>query len=67
MEVLLSDGNKLGLHSQEKCLSYLGSRLRTVLEGITSEMTDVEVGRFLLERVLFVHCATLKTSSTHSV
>lgn len=60
VEVLLSDGNKLGLHSQEKCLAYLGSRLRTVLEGITNEMTDVEVGRFLLERVLFVHCANFK-------
>lgn len=35
VEVLLSDGNKLGLYSQEQCLAYLGSRLRTVLEGIT--------------------------------
>jgi hypothetical protein len=35
IEVLLSDGNKLGLYSQEQCLAYLGSRLRTVLEGVT--------------------------------
>lgn len=38
----------------------MGSRLRTVLEGITSDMTDIEIGRFLLERVLFVHCRTYK-------
>ena len=35
IEVLLADGNKLGLYSQEQCLAYLGSRLRSVLEGIT--------------------------------
>jgi DNA-directed RNA polymerase I subunit RPA2 len=60
VEVMLSDGHKLGLHSQEKCLAYLGSRLRTVLEGVTQDMTDIEVGRFLLERVLFVHCSNFK-------
>lgn len=38
----------------------MGSRLRTVLEGITSDMSDIEVGRFLLERVLFVHCTSYK-------
>ena len=38
----------------------MGSRLRTVLEGITSDMTDTEIGRFLLERVLFVHCRAYK-------
>jgi len=54
---LLADGNKLGLYSQEQCLSYLGSRLRTVLEGVTLDMNDSDVGRFLLEKVLFVHCS----------
>lgn len=48
------------MFSQEACLQFLGSRLRTVLEGITSEMTDIEVGRFLLERILFVHCSAYK-------
>ena len=60
VEVLLGDGYKLGLHSQEKCQQYLGSRLRSILEGILSDMTDIEVGRFLLDRVLFVHCAAYK-------
>lgn len=37
VEVLLADGNKLGLYSQEQCLAYLGSRLRTVLEGVSQD------------------------------
>jgi len=57
---MLADGNKLGLYSQEQCLAYLGSRLRTVLEGVTQDMTDSEVGRFLLDRVLLVHCSQFK-------
>lgn len=60
VEVLLSDGHKLSLYSQEACLQYMGSRLRTVLEGVTPDMTDTEVGRFLLERILFVHCRGFK-------
>ena len=40
VEVMLADGNKLGLFSQEQCLAYLGSRLRTVLEGVTQDMSD---------------------------
>ena len=57
VEVLLSDGYKYGLHSAEKALAFLGSRLRSVLEGISSDLTDIEVGRFFLERILFVHCS----------
>ena len=60
VEVLLSDCHKLSLFSQEACLQYLGSRLRTVLEGVTADMTDIEIGRFLLERILFVHCRAYK-------
>jgi DNA-directed RNA polymerase I subunit RPA2 len=57
VEVLLADGNKLGLYSQEQCLAYLGSRLRTVLEGVSQEQSDSDVGRFLFDRILFVHCS----------
>jgi DNA-directed RNA polymerase I subunit RPA2 len=60
VEVLLADGSKLGLHSQEQCLAYLGSRMRTVLEGISVDMSDTDAGRFLLERLLLVHCAQFK-------
>ena len=31
-----------------------------MLEGLRADMTDAEVGRFLLERVLFVHCSLYK-------
>ena len=41
-------------------MAYLGSRMRTVLDGVTMDMTDVDVGRFLLERVILVHCAQFK-------
>ena len=60
MEILLSDGHKMGLHSTEKCQAFLGTRLRSVLEGITPDMTDIEVGRALLERVIFVHCTNFR-------
>jgi DNA-directed RNA polymerase I subunit RPA2 len=60
MEILLADGQKLGLHSQEACLAYLGSRFRAVLEGVNNEMTDSDVGSFLLDQVIFVHCSTTK-------
>lgn len=60
IEVMLADGNKLSLYSQEQCLAYLGTRLRLVLEGVTQDMSDAEVGRFLFERLLFVHCTQFK-------
>ena len=31
-----------------------------MLEGITPDMTDIEVGRALLERVMFVHCSNFR-------
>lgn len=60
VEILLADGHKLGLRSAEKCQAFLGTRLRSVLDGITADMTDVEVGRALLESVLFVHCSSFR-------
>lgn len=58
--MLLSDSHKLSLFSSDACLQYMGSRLRTVLEGVTADMSDIEIGRFLLERILFVHCRAYK-------
>ena len=34
--------------------------MRSILEGITADMTDIEVGRAFLERVIFVHCESFK-------
>ena len=33
----------------------MGSRFRTVLDGVTADMSDVEVGRFLIESLILVH------------
>lgn len=33
----------------------MGSRFRTVLDGVQQGMSDVEVGRFLLESLILVH------------
>ena len=49
------DAEKYKLYSQNQCLAYIGSRFRTVLDGVQQEMTDVEVGRFLIERLILVH------------
>jgi len=55
VEVILMDGEKYQLYSQNQCLAYIGSRFRIVLDGVQEDMTDVEVGRFLLERLILVH------------
>ena len=55
VEVMLMDGDKYQLFSQNQCLAYMGSRFRTVLDGVQQDMTDVEVGRFLIERLILVH------------
>lgn len=52
---MLQDGAKLGLFSQNQCLAYIGSRFRTVLKGVHSDLSDIEVGSFLIRKHLFVH------------
>lgn len=54
------DGDKYQLFSQNQCLAYIGSRFRTVLDGVQRDMTDVEVGRFLIERLILVHVPNFK-------
>ena len=36
-------------------MAYIGSRFRYVIDGVTTDMSDVEAGRFLLERLICVH------------
>lgn len=31
-----------------------------MLEGVTNDLSDAEVGNFLIERVLLVHCPTTR-------
>ena len=49
------DGAKYDLYSSSQCLAYIGSRFRATLDGVYQEMTDVEVGRFLIEQLILVH------------
>ena len=60
VEVMLCDGNKYQLFSQNQCLQYMGSRFRTVLEGLQEDMSDIEVGRFMIERLILVHVPDFK-------
>jgi len=38
----------------------MGSRFRTVLEGAQEDMSDIEVGRFMIERLILVHVPDFK-------
>ena len=55
IEVLLQEGSKLSLYTQDQCLAYLGSRFRSALVGITHDMTDLDIGRFFIEKHIFVN------------
>jgi len=55
VEGILLDGGKLGLYCQNQCLAYIGSRFRAVLDGVMHDMTDIDVGNFLIERLILVH------------
>lgn len=55
VEVLLQEGQKLSLYTQEQCLGYIGSRMRSALVGITQDMSDIDVGRFFIEQHIFVN------------
>ena len=57
---MLCDGDKYQLFSQNQCLAYIGSRFRTVLNGAQDDMSDIEVGRFLIERLILVHVPDFK-------
>ena len=52
---MLSDAKKYSLYSQTQCLGYIGASFRNVLDGVQQDMSDIEVGRFLIERLILVH------------
>lgn len=49
---------KYNLFTQDQCLQLLGNRFRTVLTGLSQSMTDIEIGRFFLERYILVHASS---------
>lgn len=55
VESILQQGKNLNLYSQEQCQAFLGSRFRTILTGVTDEMTDSEAGVLFLMNHICVH------------
>lgn len=56
VEILLSQYHAERLFTRNDCLAYLGSKFRVVL-GVPKRFSDVEAGRVLLRKVIFVHIA----------
>eukprot|EP00039_Didymoeca_costata_P006993 m.95259 g.95259 ORF g.95259 m.95259 type:complete len:1143 (+) comp13484_c0_seq4:183-3611(+) len=54
VHLLLSESRESGLYSKKSCLAYLGSKFRVVLDA-PPRYTDEQVGRVLLQRLVFVH------------
>jgi DNA-directed RNA polymerase I subunit RPA2 len=54
VELLLRGQKVWGLHTGSQCLDYLGGKFRVVL-NCPDDREDVEVGAYLLERVVLVH------------
>ncbi|EEB08423.1 DNA-directed RNA polymerase I complex subunit Rpa2 [Schizosaccharomyces japonicus yFS275] len=54
VELMLRAYKSYGLSTQTQSLQYLGSKFRVVL-GLAEDLTDVEVGRTLLRRVVLVN------------
>lgn len=38
----------------------MGSRFRAVIDGVQQDMTDVEVGRFLIQQIILVHLPSME-------
>lgn len=55
VEVLLQEGAKLAVYTQDQCHAYLGSILRAALVGLSADMSDVDIGRFFIEKHIFVN------------
>lgn len=55
LELLLRSYNKTyGLYSKQETLAYLGDKFRVVFDG-TPDMSDVEMGKIVLEKIVLVH------------
>jgi DNA-directed RNA polymerase I subunit RPA2 len=54
VELLLRGFKNYGLKTGEQCLQYLGSKFRVVL-GLAEDLSDEQVGSWLIDRVVLVH------------
>eukprot|EP01039_Chlorochromonas_danica_P010940 gene10940-12162_t len=55
LELLLRDFKSFGLFTRSACLSYLGALFRGSMPNISNQMSDEEVGVFLIQRYIFIH------------
>jgi len=54
VELLLRSFKTYRLNTREQCLEYLGDKFRVVL-GLRDDWTNIQVGEWLLNKVLLVH------------
>ena len=54
LELLLRTYKKYNLNSQQETLAYLGDKFRVVF-GATPDMSDIDVGKEVLKRIVLVH------------
>lgn len=54
MELLLRNFKKYNLYTGEQCLEYLGDKFR-VVSGLADDVPNVEVGYWLLDKLVLVH------------
>ena len=57
LELLLRDASLYNLKTRNQCLAYFGSLLRAYLP-IDNRTSDVDAGRYLVHRFIFVHCSS---------
>ncbi|KZV90995.1 beta and beta-prime subunits of DNA dependent RNA-polymerase [Exidia glandulosa HHB12029] len=62
VELLLRSFKTYSLFTREQCLEYLGNKFRVVL-GLREDMTNADVGSWLLNKVLLVHLPDLREKS----
>lgn len=55
VEGVLRDHARRKLYTPEQCLAFLGARFHVALGAEVEELSDVEVGRYLLKKVAFIH------------
>ncbi|EJD43534.1 beta and beta-prime subunits of DNA dependent RNA-polymerase [Auricularia subglabra TFB-10046 SS5] len=62
VELLLRSFKTYSLYTKEQCLDYLGKKFRVVL-GLREDISNEEVGAWLLNKVLLVHLDDLREKS----
>jgi DNA-directed RNA polymerase I subunit RPA2 len=54
VEAMLRKQKRFAVFTQNQCLAFLGAKFQPVL-GLAESMGDIDVGKELLRKVLFVH------------